>query len=143
MNAVTAPHCRTAVPGHFCPKPLRPGTPDRPKSICFYWDSSGRTAFSGNNFDYGTSIEVERTVSNNNKKRRHVTVTIIRIARDTTIKRTAKEYYTQSYYPVWSAKIKGTARKDHNRECLKQNYMQKLTIKWTATTYNSQNTVRE
>ena len=63
MKAVTAPHCCTAVPGHFGPKPLRPGTPDRPKSICFYWGSSGRTAFSGNNFDFGTSIEVKRTVS--------------------------------------------------------------------------------
>ena len=35
MKAVTAPHCRTAVSGHFGHKPLRPGTPDRPKSICF------------------------------------------------------------------------------------------------------------
>ena len=63
MKAVTAPHCRTAFPGHFGPKLLWPGTPERPKSICFYWDSSCRTALSGNNFEPSTSIEVERTVS--------------------------------------------------------------------------------
>ena len=61
MKAVTAPHCRTAIAGMFGPKPLRPGTPDRPKSICFYWGSSCRTAFSGINFDFGTSVK--RTVS--------------------------------------------------------------------------------
>ena len=27
--------------------------------ICFYQGSSGRTAFFGNNFDFGTSIEVD------------------------------------------------------------------------------------
>ena len=35
MKALTAPHCHTKVPGKFGPKPLRPRTPDRPKSISF------------------------------------------------------------------------------------------------------------
>ena len=36
-ETVTAPHFRTAVPGHFGLKPLRPGTPDRPNQFVFTW----------------------------------------------------------------------------------------------------------
>ena len=52
-----------ALPYLFGLKPLRPGTP-QPKSFVFYtWGFSGQTAFSGNNFDFGTSIEDKRTVT--------------------------------------------------------------------------------
>ena len=55
---------RAALPGLFGLKPLRPGTP-QPKSFVFflYGGFSGQTAFSGNNFDFGTSIEDKRTVT--------------------------------------------------------------------------------
>ena len=49
---------RAALPGHFGSKPFWPGTP-QPKSFVFYTE----TAFSGNNFDFGTSIEEKMTVS--------------------------------------------------------------------------------
>ena len=56
----TAPHCRTDS-GLYRPKTISAW--DSSAQIIFYWGSSGRTAFSGNNFDFGTSIEVKRTVS--------------------------------------------------------------------------------
>ena len=47
-------------PGQFGQKPFRPGTP-----FVFIGVPRAGTAFSGNdiNFDFGTSIEVKRTVS--------------------------------------------------------------------------------
>ena len=55
---------RAALPGLFGLKPLRPGTP-QPESffVFLYGGFSGQTAFSGNNFDFGTSIEDKRTVT--------------------------------------------------------------------------------
>ena len=53
---------RAALPGLFGLKPLRPGTP-QPKSCFLYVGFSGQTAFSCNNFDFGTSIKDKRTVT--------------------------------------------------------------------------------
>ena len=64
MKALTAPHCQ---PDHFGAKPFRPGTP-QPKSFVFTgvpW-----TAFSGNDFYFGTSIEVKRTLSEYHNQKR-------------------------------------------------------------------------
>ena len=63
MKALTTPHCRTDT-AQFGQKPFRPGTP-QPKSFVFTGVTRAGTAFSGNNinFDFGTSIEVKRTVS--------------------------------------------------------------------------------
>ena len=51
-------------PGQIGSKPFRPGTP-QPKSFVFPGVPRAGTAFSGNNinFDFGTNIEVKRTVS--------------------------------------------------------------------------------
>ena len=92
-SGMTESFNRAALPGHFDPKPFRPGTP-QPKSFVFlyagssgqtafsgkpfrpgtpkpkslvafflYGGSSGQTAFSCNKFDFGTSIDDKRTVS--------------------------------------------------------------------------------
>ena len=57
---------RAALPSLFGLKPLRPGTP-QPKSFVFFFFYTGgfssQTALSGNNFDFGTSIEDKRTVT--------------------------------------------------------------------------------
>ena len=54
---------RAALPGLFGLKPLRPGTPQPKLFVFLYGGFSGQTAFSGNNFDFGTSIEDKRTVT--------------------------------------------------------------------------------
>ena len=58
------------VPGHFGPKPFWPRTP--PPKYFFYCGFSFKTAFSGNNFDFGTSIEVKRSVSEYHNQNRTV-----------------------------------------------------------------------
>ena len=54
---------RAALPGLFGLKPLRPGTPQPKSFVLLYGGFSGQTAFSGNNFDFGTSVEDKRTVT--------------------------------------------------------------------------------
>ena len=81
---------RAALPGLFGLKPLRPGTP-QPKSFVFlYGGFSGQTAFSGNNFDFGTSIEDKKTI-----KWISGSITIKRTA---TFKMIAREYHNQKKY---------------------------------------------
>ena len=58
MKALTAPHCRVILAqNHFGPKLLSPN------HFFFIWELLGQTAFSVNNFDFGTSIKDKRTVS--------------------------------------------------------------------------------
>ena len=54
---------RTALPSLFGLKPLRPGTSSPNHLFSLYGGFSGQTAFSGNNFDFGTSIKDKRTVT--------------------------------------------------------------------------------
>ena len=62
MKALTAPHCRVILAqNHFAPGLL---SPNHVFIRGFLGQgSSDQTAFSGNNFDFGTSIEDKRTVS--------------------------------------------------------------------------------
>ena len=61
MKAVTAPHYSTSS-GSFRSKTISARDSSRSAQIKFLMGLR-RTAFSGNNFDFGTSIEVKRTVS--------------------------------------------------------------------------------
>ena len=92
MKALTAPHCRTD-PGQFGQKPFRPGTP-QPKLFVFTGVPRVGTAFSGNNinFDFGTSIEVKRTVSEYHIKDCEGVSNLKGMPGSTTIKQTARQY---------------------------------------------------
>ena len=95
--------------GSFRLKPFRPGLP-RPKSNLFYWGSLGQSAFSGNKFDFGTIVEVKRTVReyhNQNYCQRMLTpkdcegVSKLKgMPGSITIKQTARKYSKKKYCQV-------------------------------------------
>ena len=113
MKALAAPHCGID-PGKFGPKPFRPGTP-QPKLFVFTGVPRAGTAFSGNNinFDFGTSIDVKRTVSKYHNHKRVLNSKGLRGLKDMPGSTTIKQMQG-------SITNKSTARKYNNKkECMR------------------------
>ena len=106
MKAVTAPHYSTSS-GSFRPKTISARASSRSAQIKFLMGLR-QTAFSGNNFDFGASIEIKRTVSeyhNLNYCRRVVSlsnkmpscITNKSTVREYKNKKNACDYHNQKY----------------------------------------------